>query len=293
MTTALGAEAARGYLIGVIERELYRSFYTQGSPVPITGSAEPSPPDLGLVEAMSSANSGVGGWDPGWRVAEIEPLQVAKNGLRVHVPQPDCIRGDTARSVGAKVSVRRPKELRASAPGFYMAVGDADPLTLRDDLEVRVYFHITADGAVPLTALCTRLLNKAKIPFRLKLLDDPGAYVRCDAAVLYLRDGSFPDVRRALRFIASACAVHLRDTAPAFAAPLVPGLAVGEHRGRLGTSFGAVRCRLLAEGIVAASEIGARRLETEIDAVTSCFAATGLDIDTPYRAPCSTARYEL
>ena len=204
MTAALSRGPARKYLIGRIERELYRSFYTQGDPVPIRSSPESFSSDAGFVETLSAANRGAGGWDPGWQIAQIEPLQVTKNGLRVQVAHADCRLEGTGLSVGAEASLRRPKGEPAFFPGFYMAVGNADPIAAPDDLEVRLYFHVTGDGAVPLTALTTRVLNEARIPFRLKLLADRRAYVRCDAAVLYLREDGFADVRSELGYIVSA-----------------------------------------------------------------------------------------
>jgi hypothetical protein len=294
MTAAVGPEGARRYLIGLIERELYRSFYTRGTPLPsISSNPGPSTPDVRLVEALSSANCGKGGSDPGWRVTGRDPLRVAKNGLRVEVPHSDLLRAPRGLGVGTEVCVRRPKELRESSPGFYTAVGNEDLLTGPDDLEVRLYFNVTADGAPPLMAHCTRHLNQAEVPFRLKMFDHKGGYVRCDAAVLYLRAEGYANVCGALPSIVSRCARHLRDRAPAFAAPLLAGVAVGEHRARDGTSFGTVRCRLVAEGIVAAHERGARGLGARLDAVARRFAAQGLDVDAPFRAPRSMARYDL
>lgn len=43
------------------------------------------------------------------------------------------------------------------------------------------------DGAVVLMGEITSRLNAARLPFRFKVLNDPGAYNRCDAGVLYLR----------------------------------------------------------------------------------------------------------
>ena len=58
---------------------------------------------------------------------------------------------------------------------------------------------------MPLVAVCTRLLNEARIPFELKVVDDPGSFPRCDAAVLYLDDGRFERARDSLRTIVSRC----------------------------------------------------------------------------------------
>lgn len=293
---ALPPDGARAYLVGALERELYRSFYSQGRPVPVRpGRAAAARPDDAFVEALSRANCGAGGWEPGWRVEGVEQgiVRVERNGLRIRTRAADCrvVRGP--HRAGAPVSVRRPKELGPGSPGFYTALGDAELRSHRDDVEVRVYFNVTAAGAAPLVALCTRLLNEAKLPFNLKVVDHPTGFARCDAAVLYLESGCFAAVRRSLSAIASECAPHLRCHPPAFAKPLAAGVAVGEHRPSLGGSFGSSRCRLIAEGVVAAHESGGGRLGDRIDTVARRFADHGLDVEAPYLAPRSTARYEL
>jgi len=294
--SALPPGAARVYLVGALERELYRSFYSQGKPVPVKpGRAVAARPDAAFVEALSRANCGAGGWEPGWRVEGVEHgiVRVERGGLRVRARAADCRVVGGPHRAGAPVSLRRPKELGPGSPGFYTALGDAELPSRREDIEVRVYFNVTAAGAAPVVALCTSLLNEARVPFNLKVVDHPTGFARCDAAVLYLERGCFVQARRSLLAIASECAASLRGDAPAFAKPLTVGLAVGEHRPSLGGSFGSSRCRLIAEGVVAAHESGAGRLPDRIDAVASRFADHGLDIDVPYLAPRSTARYEL
>jgi HopA1 effector protein family len=294
VTSALAPDSARALLIDGLQNELYRSFYTQGRPVPVSTTGAPARSDHALVEALSRANSGTGGWQAGWRAERVEhgTVLVVRNGLHARVPVADC-RGANGCSVGAPVSIRRPKELLAGFPGFYTALGDIEPSVGREGIEVRVYFNIRAEGAPPLVATCTRLLNEAKIPFNLKVIDDPASFTRRDAAVLYLDTGGFERVRESLRTIVSTCAPHLHGGPPAFAKPLAPGVAVGEHRSSLGASFGASRCRLVAEGIVAAYDSGARRLPDRTDAVARRFADHALDLEVPYLVRGSVGRYEL
>ena len=189
--------------------------------------------------------------------------------------------------------LRRPHELRAASPGFYTAIGDGRLARGGEGLEVRVYFNVAAAGAVPLVASCTRLLNDAEIPFQLKVVDHPMGFSRCDTAVLYLDGDGFDEARESLNVAVSACASHLRASAPAFTRPLTRGVAVGEHRPGLGSSFGSSRCRLLAEGIAEAYERGITRLEDRLDVIARQFAASGLDLEAPYLAPLSASRYEL
>jgi hypothetical protein len=296
VVSALSPATRRQYLVDSLQGELYRSFYTQGKPVPTRRADDaPARPDEAFVEALSLANVGVGGWDSGWRVEDVdrEFVRVARNGLHVRARAADC-RGANGRcKVGTPVSLRRSKELGASSPGYYTALGDADLALGRDDTQVRVYFNVTAAGAAQLVAMCTRLLNDARLPFSLKVLDHPTAYIRCDPAVLYLEDRGFDQARGALSVIASACALRLRDVPPAFARPLAHGASVGDHCPRLGASFGTSRCRLVAEGVVAAYQNAESRLSDRLDAVARRFADCGLDVDSPYLGPCSSRRYAL
>jgi len=285
---ALSADTAREYLVGLVAGELYRSFYTQGRAVPVNpDTARPDRADDAFVEGLSLANNGTGGWDSGWRVEEAAAgiLHVERNGLRVRVRASQCRSARGTPAVGDSVSMPRPKELTAASPGFYTVLGDRDLAMGDDGLEVRVYFNVAAAGAAPLVGVCARLLNEAEIPFLLKVVDHPMGFFRCDTAVLYLDGAGFKGVERSLAVAASVCAAHLRRDAPAFTRPLTPGAAVAEHRPSLGASFGASRCRLLAEGIVDAHERASTRLEDRLDAVARRFARRGFDLDAPYLVP--------
>ena len=289
----VGPYSARASLVEALQHELYRSFYTQGRAVPETPDrAAPVRPDRDFAAALSAANAGAGGWQPGWRVQtwEAETAIVALDGIAVRARVADCRTGGRAPAPGAPVSVRRPKELDAAAPGFYIALGDRQPGTGQ---EVRVYFHVTAAGAVPLVAACTSVLNAAAIPFVLKVVDRPGGFTRCDAAVLYLQAGGFGGARASLASVAGACAPHLRPGVPAFTKALAAGIAVAEHQPELGASFGTSRCLIVAEALVRAREQGAAGPGERLEAVARGFADHGLDVDRPYLAAGSATRYAL
>jgi hypothetical protein len=295
LCTALPRRTARTYLIHLLEGELYRSFFTQGRPVPAglsrLNSARPNPQ---FVDALSEANCGVGGWESGWRVeaSEYPFLFVRRNGLCARVRAAECdAPGDPA--AGTWVRIRRPKELRAASPGFYTALGNAEPTAGPQEPEVRVYFNVTPTGAPPLIAACTGLLNDANLPFDLKVIDSPSGFGRRDCAVLYLAGDGYKLVRAELEAITSACARHLRDGVPAFTKSLARGVAVGAHRPQRGSSFGGARCRLIAEALVAAHEAGMTAIADRVEAVTRRFAAEGLDIESPYLAPRGVHNFEL
>jgi HopA1 effector protein family len=291
---ALSREDTRAYLIDQMEEELYRSFYTQGKPVPLApGALGTDRPDEAFVAALSRANTGSGGWAAGWSVVGEDPphLLVSRHGLRARVRASDCRSAGLGRA-GASASLRRPKELQTATPGFYTALGDS--FSGGDgDVEVRLYFNVRPTGASLLVAASTRLLNEAQVPFSLKVVDRPGGFGRCDTAVLYLDRDGFDQARGLLARLAAVCAPFLGHDLPGFTKPLAEGIAIGEHRRRLGGSFGSSRCRLVAEGLVIAHEQGRTRLVDRVDAVVRRFADAGLDIEAPYLVAPSGRDYAL
>lgn len=290
----LSPAAAREHLQGRLEAELYHSFYARGAPIPYRPvDVAPAWSDPGFVEQLSAANVGGGAWEAGWslQAADDGLIGVARDGLRVRVPPSECRPPRAAPDTS--VRVRRLKEHRSALPGFYVALGDADDTDAGETVETRVYLHVTAAGAAPLIAIATRSLNEAALPFSLKVVNHPAGFTRCDAAVLYLRHGDFSRARTALRQIAAACAPHLRPEPPALTRPLCHGMAVAEHLPSHGASFGSSRCRMIAEGVIAAHERRVTGLAARLDAVERSFAKRGLDLDVPYLAPGSSDDYVL
>jgi HopA1 effector protein family len=279
---ALDDGQRRRYLVLCLREELYFSFYCHGRPVAARwGGPQPVSGDPWLLDAMSRANTGRGGWDPGWSVERVDGAEavVADPRLRVRVAVDDC---DGGVRPGALVNVRRPTELAAVAPGFWTVLGDAsDPAS--GDGDVRVYWNVTLAGAATLVGALTSRLNEAGAPFRLKLADHALRLDRCDAAVLYLDGDVFRGSRSALATVADELATRLRPEIPAFTLELAPGVGLAEdHEGE---SFGVRRCAPLADAIVRAHEQGVTGLDERVDAVAARFAEDGIVFDAPYLDP--------
>jgi hypothetical protein len=265
LDAALDDAQRHRHLVSCLGEELYHSFFCPGGPVPARWG-EPAPPfaDPRLLEALSRANRGRGSWEDGWTVERVDDgeVVVTDSRLRMRARAADC------RVVGQDVSVRLPKELPALSPGFWFVVSDVPAA----GCDVRVYWNVTAAGAPELVGALTSRLNGAGVPFRLKIADHPFRYQRCDAAVLYLEAQAFRALRAPLCEVAAASARHLEPAIPAFTLELAPGVGLAEDDGV--ESFGARRCALLADAIVAAPAL---------DAVAARFAEDGVDIDAPYR----------
>jgi hypothetical protein len=289
MRAALSPPTARELLVARLAGELYEWFFTQGAPMARhADDVHAGRGDPAFVAALSGANAGTGGWSDGWRVVDADDgdvVVVQRDGLRLRSAASDLRHpAGGSPALGATVLARRPKELRDASPGFYVALGDRARGRDPQAVEVRMYFHLTAAGAVPLIATATRMLNDEGLAFSVKVVNHPGGFSRCDAAVLYLEQDAFARARVPLRAVAAACAPHLRPATPALTKRLVPGVGIGEHEPALGPSFGTGRCRLVAQGIADAAEARLTLLEDRVDAVARCFARNGLDLDAAHLA---------
>jgi hypothetical protein len=307
---ALSPRTARAYLLFALQAHLYRDFYCHGVALPaprlpwygaLVGGALGATP---FQRLLSAANAGHGCREVGHTiraVAEGRAL-VDRDGLEVWAQLEDYepVEGE-ALMPGAQVVLRLPKELLGASPGYYLALGDAPLESVARPTSdgapdaasriVRVYWHLMASGAVPFLRRATRALNAAGLPFRLKVLNDPDAFTRCDAAVLYLRRRDYIACAEALRRIYHATASTLRPSVPAFTKPLVPGVGLAEGPAG-GESFGLHRCLLVAEGMLRAHEAGRTALEERLDIVASCLATAGVRPDAPFLDPGAIDTYE-
>jgi hypothetical protein len=169
-------------------------------------------------------------------------------------------------------------------PGYYTVLGNADQPNRDDETPlaiVRFYWHLVAAVAPPWVGELTRRLNAAGVPFHAKLLSDPSAYLRADAAVLYVARDDVARTLAQLPPIHAAVAAHLRASTPMFTRRLARGLSVADDPGD-GRSFGQHRCQLVAEGLVRAFDTGRADSSEIITAVTGRFAQDGLNISRPW-----------
>jgi hypothetical protein len=283
----LDAEERRRYLVSCLREELYCSFYCHGTPVVARwGEPQPVSPDPRLLAALTEANTSRGGWEPGWTVDRVDgdTAVVAGTRLRMRVPVDAC---DGAIRPGREIRVRQPAALPAYSPGYWTVLGDTAANGSGPDA-VRVYWHVTFDGAPALVGAITSELNRQSVPFRLKVADHPFRLERCDAAVLYLAGDDFRALRPRLSAMADSLAARLRPEIPAFTLELAPGVALAEEES--GESFGIRRCALVADGIVRAHEHEAAE---PLATVAARLAEDDVDVDAPYREPALAGRHVL
>lgn len=287
-------EGLRAALENAIQWRLYADFFTPGRPThpPPRG---PRDSDRRFARALSAANAGTGATERGWRLVgpDGDRLVVERLGLSLWADPDDVVpEGPGAPRAGDLVGVRMASEVPRFSPGFYMAMSNRGLQPQRPRHLDRYYLNVRAESAVSLVELATTRLNAAGLPFRLKVVDDPANFDRCDSGVLSLqrtdRDAALHHVRELHRLLAPG----LDALVPALTLRLAPGLGFAEDSAD-GGSFGAHRCRLIAAALVEADEAGLTEPGDRMERVRAHMARAGTTPEAPYLGPHSAGEPRL
>lgn len=241
--------------------------------------------NLDFLTRLEIANQGTGFVDPGWIVVQANEgqLQIEKEGLHLWVRPAVDLASATDPAVGSKVRLKMPHALFAG--DCYVAIGnEGEPLVAKP--RIRIYFNISADGALLLLGFLSEALNRQRCRYSFKVLHDPSDYRRHDAASVEVQASSYRVVASALEQHSCSIASYLKDPIPLFSYPLAPGIGLVESP-RDGADFGLSRCELLAEALLESQASPHSRLQMMADR----FVQHGLDWSRPYLNPGSMARY--
>ncbi len=294
---SLPPETARTCLIHGLQQRLYSHFYCKGAAVPVQSfEAQPSPVSSksAFVNALSAANHGKGFVQHGWEVIDQKGdlIAIQQNGLRLYVNDGETSFLRVEPIKGDKVSTSMPKELPFMSPGFYQAMGDEVLPTGGNTPVVRLYWNLHAEGATVLMRALTSTFNRDRIPYRLKVVDDPNLFIRADSAVLYTAKEDYSRIRPLLELIQPKVAPYLKNETPAFTKRLRLGLGIAEQPNR-GVSFGMHRCQILAEGLVRVAELRETAVSGRVAAVQDYFDEQGVSLDQPFLNPGSEDIFHL
>jgi hypothetical protein len=291
--------AGRPPLVFFLENDLYGTLYTRPA-APYSAKAADSIASRDFVAALSAANGGRGTWELGWTIRYLDEdgrVAVDKDGLTFWVSPAGLRTIDGGVELGASCRVWVTKELRNLIPGFYLAVGNGeaefDRTGTANDPLVRYYWNLTVGAAVPFLGVVTATLNAADVPFRVKVLSDPDAYLRADAGVLYLSRRHCRESSDAITNIHATVVNGLRPEVPLFTKPLARGLGLAEDAPQGNRSFGLHRCRLAAEALWSAFNAGLTDRDARAQVMVATFRQTGLDPMRPYLEPQSRDDYAL
>lgn len=279
-------DGLRAALVQGITRRLYADFYTAGGPVPTRPPVPPSADDR-FARALYAATDGTGAIENGWifKGADRGRLMVERLGLRLWADPADVlVDGGRLPAPGERVSVRMPNEAPRLFPGYYMAFSDVGLDPVVPPVLDRFYLNVDARAAADCVGLVTGRLNRALLPFRLKVLADPAHFDRCDTVVLTVQRRQRDEALQHVGALAQDLAPGLRDGTPALVLALAPGIGFAEDAGN-GESFGGHRCGLIASGLVDAHEGGYEGPEDRMDLIRQHMARAETTPEAPYLGP--------
>jgi len=280
------------YLLVHLESILYSQFYCRGYAAPLSRNyfSSKSSSVMNFTETLSSSNSGSGSIDSDWKlVRENDVGWIAeKNGLKLLVEEGDLMysRRQVSESENS-ISLKFPKELMNSSPGHYIALSNKK---LDASAIVRLYLNLDPEGAILLMQMATGALNSAKLPFNIKVLNDPRKFTRTDAVVLYASKQDYNEILEILHDLYPKLRKHFRSMIPIFTKFIAPGVGLAEDPGK-GESFGTNRCHLLAKAMIKFNRLRIKSLSGKLSKVQESFSEAGIDIDKPFLNPNSIDCY--
>lgn len=291
---ASGASAARTThwvaadeaLLALRDHVYARYFCRWAPPSPCEGALSPHVSgDSAFVSRLARATGGARYWDHGWRTVSAGHSYafVSDGEIMLYVDDPDAL-WPPDQAAGAPASVQLPCARENLSPGFFYLIGTRGRFD-RGRPYPRFYLNVAPEAAPDVAAA---LLSTLDAPFEAKFANDPAAYCRVDPAVLYTGQHDYGATRATLLDLSDRHPDWWREGTPLFSLPLATGIAAaecpreGEETGAL-ESFGHHRCRLLAQGVLAALQGGDATPEAAIAAVAAAFEASGLDLAQPHR----------
>ncbi|MBD2436075.1 T3SS effector HopA1 family protein [Nostoc sp. FACHB-110] len=255
--------------------------------------------DWEFYEQLHTHNHGKGYFDSSWQVLRQEPdgsMAVTKGGLTLYV-EPDCHLKPNSKSAkpGDSVAIWMPKNHLQN--GCYVAVSDVgqEQQTLDTDLGIgRIYFNITATGAIALMDTLTQQLNKATLPFTFQVLYNPCAYGRYDSGILYFEREDYPAIHQILQAVYAEFQADFQPEIPLFTKFLAPGLSLAEEpiqKFAAQESFGMNRCQIVAHALLEVWQKGKDAIEERMKSIEKHFEMNSVDLQRPYLNPSSDDIY--
>jgi hypothetical protein len=275
--------------------DLQTRIYDEAYCRPLGSRLDPPANVASIIESLSAANAGRDRWESGWSLVQLMPNghATARKGELSNTFAPGEFAAANAGhpAPGAPLHVLFARESRTQQPGFYIANGETPAPFGAESRMTRIYWHISEEGAVPLTRAVTSLLNRYQVPFRFKTLSYSGVYTRSDAAVLYFAARYYQIVARLLPSIRAEIGQHLRPATPLLTRRLFDGVGLAEDPAT-GESFGMSRSRLIAQAIWDAFARGMQSEEARMMELMIQFERNGLSLDRPHLRGASADIYE-
>ncbi|MGD1872871.1 MAG: T3SS effector HopA1 family protein [Mastigocoleus sp.] len=252
--------------------------------------------DWQFYEKLHENNRGHGYFDENWQVVRREPdgsLAVTKDCLTLHIEyEHESVPPTEFAQVDEPIAIWMPKNRMQN--GFYIALSNMSSGNNNSEAG-KIYFNITADGAIALMDSLSSELNQAQIPFTFGVLYNKAAYERFDSGILNFERHDYPVVRKILQKIYQQHQSHFAPEIPLFTKYLAPGLGLAEEPEQkfvAQESFGMNRCQIIANALLEAWYENIDSPSIRVNLIREHFERMGIDLQYPYLNPDSTDTYE-
>jgi hypothetical protein len=278
-------DAARLALANGCEpHELADRIYANWYAAPVAPLAAPADLPDDLAAMFRAAHAGSDRWDGGWLVelaASGGGVAVARGTERRVLDRCDYL--DPARpgivaGPGATVLAPARRDFLDAAAGWWYTHHEDWTLDAPDARLVRAYWNVGPGAAALLVRHVSSHLLESGVPWMLKCAVHRESYTRADVAILFLPSDELELLQSVVDDVREAIAPVLRVGTPPLTLRAGRGVSVADDPGT-GESFGEHRCRLIAEGILAAPSPERQRA-----AIAERFLEEGVPPDRPYVA---------
>ncbi|MCC0175555.1 hypothetical protein I4641_00990 [Waterburya agarophytonicola K14] len=240
--------------------------------------------DRDFYEQLEANNFGTGYFDPGWlviREEEAGSLAVQKDNLTFHIQRDRHLATqDSQANINELVAILLPHNRWQDE--FYVAISNHGLVDFSQDNQqqvIEIYFNTSPEGAIVLMRELTRQLNDIKIPFTLKVLDNPHNYPCYDAVILEIFCIDYLIVNEIIKAIYPDIQPHLYNETPICTFKLAPGISLAEA-----TEDGFVnsRCGAIASGLLTAWYEEDNSPQNRLQCIKQAFRSQKISCQSPY-----------
>lgn len=240
-----------------------------------------------LIQQLSESNDTKDRWETGWQIAEILPtgqIRADKHGRTRYMWAGEFLSNQgfgVQPQPGMQINAFFPKESATIQPGFFFTFGQTFKDSWEESNAMRLYWHIDETGAPKLLRGISSRLNRFRIPYRFKVLNNSLPFNRSDSAVLFLNRRYYRIAIELMAEVHKEVKGHLKPETPLFTKHMGRGLGLAEDPNN-GDSFGMSRCRMVAEGLWNAFNLGVTGDKERFEQVEKQFESYGISLDRPY-----------
>jgi len=282
-------------LDSILATDIYKLLYQ--NPRPSTGAGGTPLDQCDYFKSqLSVANCGTGTWEDGWKIvkSDIKNNQIAVK--KTHVVfwvTTDEVKCQGKYDASMACRVRIPKEAANLNGGYFTIYGNYSSVGCKAPVEdvVAFYWNLTAKGAPDFVRYCTSALNEERLHFKIRMLSDPRAYQRSDAAILTINRADLAETLPILQEIHRKLNGEIRPATPAFCRRIADGLGFAEEP-RDDSSLGYSRSKIIAEALMGCLTKGHVLKGKVLQAVQQSFEEHGIDPMAPYALKEHVSDYE-